>query len=1133
MKKLSAFILSIGLFFTAFSNTFNVTSNADSGPGTLREAIINSNANGTTITDYIYFNLPSTTEAGRTISLLTSLPALSSNIVIDASTQPGMPFGISSARVILYLDHLTPPPFNFLLIENAFDVSIYGLCFKYFGNPYAGSGMHYGIRLQNSSRITIGAPGKGNLFAAIHMAIIKEQKSTDTVTNRQIIIQSNVFGLFDSPTNGGSVQIWNAAEIIVGGPNVNEGNIFVGAHLTLYEDENTTSAFFAKVQNNKFNFNWDGDRYYGESGFISLNGNSTLDTSIVKTWVLNNIMASGWPAGIALANINHAAIVQGNKVGTDFTGTICKGGVSNDLSFYECKKVIVGGYGPGEENTIAGTLYTQKNGVNIIRGQFGWISTNGHSGEGYPFIKIISYDNGLITGKANPDSKIQLYTNTCNSGCIKRFYLTSVNADASGDWSFSYTQDMPNIVATATTKDSSTSPFSEPRVEVYPHVVITNETCGKINGSITGIKVFEGTHIRWMNGRTGEIISTDTNLVNVPAGSYVLLVSNGIDGCIWSTNIEVNGITLPEDIQVTISNASCGGNNGYLMLDNRYNLAYKWFNNQGDSVGAGYYANNLSPGIYYLKMFVSSDTSCNKTFGPYNVQNISGPTINSDNVQIKPAYCRNKNGSITGINVTNTSGVPFIQWLDSLNRVVGTSMDLQNVGSGNYRLKYKDESACDTIITSSFYVSNHGSIAIDTSETIVTSSKCSANTGSIINMKVTGAEDYKWFDISNNKTIGNSTDIFNLSPGSYQLEVSNSMNCSEKSPVFEIQQETFKEISVSNIIVQNAVCAQPNGSINIIDFNRSPDGYTFHWEDSISRAIVGSGIAINNLPGGRYQLFAKDGNGCEKQILSLEIKTFPIPEINYKEVKIIHDKCGLHSGKILDLKIDGLSGPTEYLWYDQNGNIAGKNPDLVNATAGTYTLHISDAGKCNIISNPITIANNDISLSPPVYEDIVIQRFENADIKVNDLTLGVYRLYQDSFGEKLIQENRSGRFLIPQLSTDTVFYIRLVSGNCESPLRKVHIKVVDHFFALPNAFTPNGDGLNDIFKVIYPIPFNQFHFVIYSRFGEKIFETTNIKEGWDGRFKGELLPIGNYVWTIRILKGNEVLVKKGTVNLVR
>jgi len=171
MKKIIFLLLVIVTGCPTFADTFTVTSNADSGPGTLREAITLANANGTAVDDIINFNIADVTESGRTITLQTALPAISSNVTIDASTQPGSMLGISSARVTLYLDHYTPLPFTFLYIQNASYVKIYGLCFKYFGNPNAGGGEHYAIGLRNKSNITVGGPGKGNMFCDVRGSI--------------------------------------------------------------------------------------------------------------------------------------------------------------------------------------------------------------------------------------------------------------------------------------------------------------------------------------------------------------------------------------------------------------------------------------------------------------------------------------------------------------------------------------------------------------------------------------------------------------------------------------------------------------------------------------------------------------------------------------------------------------------------------------------------------------------------------------------------------------------------------------------------------------------------------------------------------------------------------------------------
>jgi gliding motility-associated-like protein len=89
---------------------------------------------------------------------------------------------------------------------------------------------------------------------------------------------------------------------------------------------------------------------------------------------------------------------------------------------------------------------------------------------------------------------------------------------------------------------------------------------------------------------------------------------------------------------------------------------------------------------------------------------------------------------------------------------------------------------------------------------------------------------------------------------------------------------------------------------------------------------------------------------------------------------------------------------------------------------------------------------------------------------------------------------------------------------------------------IPNAFTPNGDGLNDVFRIFGTPPENitKYNFQIYDRWGQRIFSTTNIEEGWDGTFKGQYCPAGVYVWEIFYEDGKKTRVTNhGTVMLLR
>jgi gliding motility-associated-like protein len=88
-------------------------------------------------------------------------------------------------------------------------------------------------------------------------------------------------------------------------------------------------------------------------------------------------------------------------------------------------------------------------------------------------------------------------------------------------------------------------------------------------------------------------------------------------------------------------------------------------------------------------------------------------------------------------------------------------------------------------------------------------------------------------------------------------------------------------------------------------------------------------------------------------------------------------------------------------------------------------------------------------------------------------------------------------------------------------------------FFIPNAFTPNNDGNNDIFKV-YGSSIRELTMRVYNQWGELIFETKNAQNGWDGTWKGRPEAVGVYVYVAQVTFYNNVQIKrKGTVNLIR
>jgi gliding motility-associated-like protein len=118
----------------------------------------------------------------------------------------------------------------------------------------------------------------------------------------------------------------------------------------------------------------------------------------------------------------------------------------------------------------------------------------------------------------------------------------------------------------------------------------------------------------------------------------------------------------------------------------------------------------------------------------------------------------------------------------------------------------------------------------------------------------------------------------------------------------------------------------------------------------------------------------------------------------------------------------------------------------------------------------------------------------------------------------------------------TTYYLTVDNGTCKATDSLVVIAECSSVY-VPSAFTPNNDGLNDIFKA-FGEELKDFELVIFNRWGEKIFETKDINIGWDGTYRGSPSPFGMYVWELEATDkfGNPFLnpiQSRGTVSLVR
>lgn len=1165
------------IFLSPFVNkvkaeTFLVTSNEDSGPGTLREAITLANANGIAEMDYIFFNIPFAAFNDRIINLAEQLPSLSSNITIDASSQPGESYGNTNAKICLKKDDYAPS-FSLLRIENAQNVQIYSLYLflgyweGFFTTPRRSEQL-YGITIESSENIQIGAANKGNVINGASHGIYSRSDSC-----RNIIIQANYMGIagyFNTSyntvvgvdvdevvtRNTADITLSNVKDIRIGGPNPEDGNIISGDRGIDIVSKYSTNNGSITIQYNSFG-RWF-DRVAPIAVYDFWNQHINIGASrynYISTWPDNPQMDysllfldNDVTSRVTIRALSKPFLFLRNK----FAISVSQQSEGPKLSLSGCSE----GGNVGNNNTEDGNIfedYRTNSGyefairsyncgpIEILKNVFrcnvpwGTPTSINHYDNVIPFVQMGEITPTSVSGIATPNSRIDLYYDDDCNGCEGEEFISSVYSDELGSWI--YNGSISKTVVAIATKNGYSSQFSVPLFDESKKVV-KQPTCGAQNGRVTGITGTGAHEYFWINHATKDTVSRTIDLLNVGPGYYTLFGKYG-ENCYNSVVYASLEDATPKILAnwSYIQDPSCGLNNGFIrdiLINHSQYATFEWQDAQHNTISNALDLFNLAPGTYSL---IVKDTTllggCSDTTSITLVNN-SGPSLNTDNLHITTANCEESNGAISGITIANSTGLLYIEWLDSLNNLLSNSLNLNNVSAGKYILKIKDESSCDTIITP-FIIPTNGSITLDEATIRINATGCTKANGSITGITTTGATSWIWRNTVTNAVVGNTINAENLSPGNYQLTITNAIGCEKTSAIITVPPAAFADIQPTSPVTNNAFCNEENGSIAISGFVNSPALQSFEWFQKNTGISFGNNQVLNNIGAGIFDLVATDTNGCKATILTTEIKQLSKPVINTNNLSITNDNCEKLLGAINGLQANGLLGPTTYTWQNANNEIVGTGLQLNNITAGNYTLTITDKETCIIEAGPFNIQNNNVAEPSPEYDNLIIQRNTAATLKVKNAKTGVYILYNDANGSQVLAQNETGIFQTTSLTTDRTFYIQYKNGICISPLKAVKVTVIDKsYFAIATAFTPNGDGKNDKLHLNVIGYLDVEYFQIFNRNGEMVFSTKTINQAWDGMWKGNRQPQGVYVWTARGKDINgKTVTDKGSFVLIK
>jgi gliding motility-associated-like protein len=1167
-KVYLTFLLALLFNYVGYSATFIVTSNADTGPGTLREALNSASANGTTVQDIIQFNLPGTLKSDRTIRLKTSLPLITSNVVIDGTTEPGSAFGVSDSKVIIEPE-TTPSFFNALIIAGDYNltnvttgVEIYGLYIHDFAqiNNLAtyNSSQGSAIYIQgNSTGIIIGAPGKGNVICGNIYGIYNNGSSYTNITNTTISIQSNIIGLTDDGKTASSnifgINISNFSTITIGGDNANMGNTIAACVTCIGLPANyyfNSLAQSTAIKNNKIGTDYTGTIDYKQnplfltSSFLKTYGiNVNASNSTSNSLEISSNIISG-QIGYAVFVAYASYTIKNNKIGTDITGT-------QNLGSYEGIRSDVGARG-----TIGGTGATDKNligfntyGIEVANSAQVLISQNSifcNTGFGIgvvsssytvPYVQVLTFKSSLVAGLATPNSTIELfYSDDCpGSTCQGKEYFATVQSDASGKWSYSGAIN-GTVIATATNAQKNTSPFSSLSL-LANEAVIKQYTCA-YNGSITIPQVRDGILFHWDkkedNGTLTPLGDTQ-NIDQLLPGNYVLTIQYP-GGCqkvtqtfnITDQHIKILQINAPipqcRQKSFPISALTAGGTG---------TLVYKWINAANVTIATGLSA-NIPEGTYTLQ--ITDATGCPPvTSDPIVIKAKPGPDLDINSRITKTAQCGVPEGAITGLKLLPGIGTATYSWKTYPGGVeVGTDLDLTGVLGGNYTITLYDQSECSNYTYPTvFNIPTTNSVFIG--EANITRPKCGLNNGALTIPagNITNASVFKWYGPNGAELTQyqNKLSLINLDAGTYTITATNPVtgcNNSRAFDVIRIQPDTYTFVPT----VTDATCDIDNGSI-LLTFTSTIEPVTYTWTNQVG-TIIGHTKSITNLPAGTYYLAVTDRNACPTPLLA-QYTIAKIPKLVYDATNnpvAVNDICHQQIGKIGGVVVSGGVQPYSYKWTNANGDVVGIASALDKVIAGDYKLTVTDATACGILNDlPAITVGNDENIPPaPVIYGARICSPEVLTLRVANPIRGVYKLYKKINDVVPEQTNTSGEFVL-NVTQSNNYYVTYSIGSCESPRTRVYVEVILVDIKMANTITPNGDGVNDVWTITGLEKFPGATVQVYNRAGQQVFGSKDYPQAFDGKLNGQFLPSGTYYYVINLntfcgmISGNLTIVR--------
>lgn len=562
----------------------------------------------------------------------------------------------------------------------------------------------------------------------------------------------------------------------------------------------------------------------------------------------------------------------------------------------------------------------------------------------------------------------------------------------------------------------------------------------------------------------------------------------------------------------------------------------------GPFVADGVTANN--PRFYYIEIVLNCvdrakqlqkirisnvSTGANAPFPNAVIMGASGIVFSqSISPTITASDCNGPNGSIA-LNVTGSTGPYNFSWNTAPTQSTSTA---SNLPPGNYTCTVTDLAGCTTSFNGTIALNNNATITA----TATPASICAGGSTQLgINTGAGVLTDFTW---TPGNLTGSSQTVSPAATTTYIVSGTNALGCSAASQI-TVQVQTKPAPPVVNPV---SVCS---GTTAVLAVNAPSPALTYNW---FAAATGGTALQAGNsytltavTAPATYYVEAVSSAGCisdTRATANLTVNPIP-PDAQLSNVSV----C---PGADVTLQVQNVNTATvTYRWYPTPTGGApvatGYSFSLVGVSAPStwYVEGFSTAG-CISAARPSIQVTLIPRLAAPVVTVTAIS-FSSLTFSWPAVTGATGYQISTNGGSTFSAPSSGAAGLshtidgLPGNSTVAILVRAIGAKICETslpggPVSGTTLSTREIF--VPNAFTPNNDGKNDILKV-FGNYISTIDLRIFNQWGQLIFQTTDPTQGWDGKHKGKLQPVGVYAYILKVVRQDGTVVnKKGSINLI-